>query len=151
MNWLKDFLSNGIKYEVRPDGTCGSILKYDPKYATSVGGFLRMTFYSKDKRKSFVYTFFSLSGWLIPRRGSVFTLLEMLILVGTVVLFCTILGLAGCPYKNRPGCIYFPSPSTGYLTLLTLCSFVVAFFANTVLNRWWTVRQSLQGGFGGGD
>ena len=29
------------------------------------------------------------------------------------------------------------------LTLITLCAFVVSFFANSVLTRWWAVRQDL--------
>jgi len=121
---LKKFLT-GIVYEQSlEEPGHGSILRYGTTYAITIG-------------------------WLIPRRGSVFTLLEQICVSGLFVAICTILAYNSC--DNRPNsnfCIKLMPPSTSNLTLMTLCSFVVAFFMNTVINRWWNIRLHIQGVIG---
>lgn len=66
------------------------------------------------------------------------------------MLLCLAIAYSSC--ENHPdasSCFPLPQPSEGYLTLMTLCSFVVAFFANSVLQRWWAVRTHIQGTMGG--
>jgi hypothetical protein len=65
--------------------------------------------------------------------------------VVVVVLLVTVLAGGSCARLGKTrGCIALPAANTSYLTLMTLCSFVVAFFATTVLQRWWTLRSHLQ-------
>lgn len=114
--WFRD----AIVYERKNDGSSGSILYYNVDYAITVG-------------------------WLIPRAGSVFSLKEQIAILGTSIMVCCLLGWGSC--VNHPGgksCIPLPDANTDYLTLTTLCSFTVAFFANSVLERWWSIRKHLQ-------
>ena len=114
------FVEDSITYETFADGSKGSILTYNVIYAISVG-------------------------WLVPRRGSVFSLVELVSVVAVVVLLVTVLAGGSCARLGKTsGCIALPAANTSYLTLMTLCSFVVAFFATTVLQRWWTLRSHLQ-------
>ena len=123
IDWSFGFVTNAITYEKRADGSDGSILRYNFDYAMTIG-------------------------WFIPRRGSTFTFKEQILLSGGVSLLCTVLALGSCPMNpnehKRPYCISLPAPSTNYLTLMTLCSFVVAFFANTMIQRWWAIRMHIQ-------
>ena len=43
-----------------------------------------------------------------------------------------------------------PLADTKLLTLITLCSFVMAFFANLIIQRWWSVRTHIQSSMGSG-
>jgi predicted membrane chloride channel (bestrophin family) len=125
MDELWSWLHDGIEYETRPAGQPGSILKFQLGYLLVIG-------------------------WIFPRRGSIFNGIEILVILGAVIAVATILGFSTCDHPNADTntCIILPTPSTSYLTLMTLCSFVIAFFANTVMTRWWAVRTALQGVMG---
>lgn len=113
------FFRDAIVYEKRPDGSPGSILSYNNVYAITIG-------------------------WFIPRRGSVFTLYESLMLLGVSVLICVLLGYGSCVnLPNNNSCVSLPDAKTSYLTLTTLCSFTIAFFTSIVLDRWWSIRRHL--------
>ena len=120
MRRIQSYFASSVTYESLADGRSGSILSYNVFYAISFG-------------------------WLIPRRGSVFSVVELVGVVSFAVILCTVLAACSCQYhKGQRGCIALPAASTSYLTLMTLCSFVVAFFANSVLQRWWTMRTHIQ-------
>lgn len=116
--WFHDWILNAVQYETRPDGSLGSILSYDEVYAISFG-------------------------WFIPRWGSAFNWYQSVLVCGASILLATLLGYYSCINIESNRCIALPEPSTSYLTLLTLCSFVLAFFINMVVNRWWTVRTTI--------
>lgn len=119
MENLFSFYTEGVTYEKRDDGTDGSIVSYESSYLLTIG-------------------------WVIFRRGSNFQFWEILLLV--TVVFSLAVGLASisCQVKKPIShCINLPPPSFQDLTLTTLCSFVVAFFANTVINRYTTVLTNL--------
>lgn len=116
--FIRDVKCGGITYEESKNGR-GSILNFNPIFL--------MTF-----------------GWLMPKRGSIFNLLESIMLTGTQVFIVTFVAKCDCRVWKSDYCIDLPVPSVSYFTLLTLCAFVIAFFANTVLTRWWTVRMHMQ-------
>jgi hypothetical protein len=119
MNSCIDFFRNSIIYEKRADGSQGSILSYNNEYAITIG-------------------------WLIPRRGSVFSLFESIVLLGVSVMICSLIGYGSCVnFPNAESCISLPDADTSYLTLTTLCSFTIAFFSSIVLDRWWSIRRHL--------
>jgi hypothetical protein len=84
-------------------------------------------------------------GWLITCRGSIFSLIEVVVLGSIVAGLCTIIAYSSCDNNaNKTWCMTLPDPSDSYLTLLTLCAFLVGFFNNSILHRWWSVRVHLQ-------
>ena len=124
LNAITSFFSYGVNYETRKNGKRGSIVSYD---------------------LSFLITF----GWYFPKRGSIFRFYELLGVIAMLVVPTEILAYYNCANDQPQSlCIKLPAASTSYLTLMTLCSFVVAFFANTVLQRWWTTSQNIQALFG---
>ena len=89
--------------------------------------------------------FLLLVGWLFPRTGSIFTWVEMLIIMGVLSSISTGLAYWSCDvFKDEEKCIHLPTADTQLLTLITLCSFVMAFFANIIFQRWWAIRLNLQ-------
>jgi predicted membrane chloride channel (bestrophin family) len=120
-----DIHAKGITYETRANGDLGSIISFDVNYVL-------------------------LLGWIFPRRGSIFNLLETAVIMALVIGLTTILAFVTCeqPHANQSTCIILPTPSTSYLTLMTLCSFIIGFFVNTVMTRWWATRTALQGVMG---
>jgi hypothetical protein len=113
---IYNFFAESIEYESRADGSTGSILSYHNYYAITIG-------------------------WLVPRKGSVFSLFESAFVLGLSALITILLGYGSCQYRNdHTPCVALPNADTSYLTLMDLCSFVIAFFAASVLNRWWNIR-----------
>lgn len=85
-------------------------------------------------------------GWLIPYEGAIFTFLELFSIAGGCCALCTLLAYISCDNNSsKTACIALPSPNTSYLTLVTLSSFVLSFFMNILLQRWWSVRTSMNG------
>jgi hypothetical protein len=84
-------------------------------------------------------------GWMIPYRGSIFSASQEVVLTAVVLIVCTLLSIFSCNPENKSSkaCVPFPIPSTSYLTLLTLCSFLLGFSLNIMLGRWWNVRMHL--------
>jgi Bestrophin, RFP-TM, chloride channel len=110
-----------VVYESNEDGTQGNIIMYDELYTITIG-------------------------WLIPRRGSIFSLWAQIVSLGFLVAIVALLGNYSC--NNVPStatvCVSLPpTPSTSYLTLITLCSFVVGIFSSIVIGRWWSTRLAL--------
>ena len=94
-------------------------------------------------------------GWLIPPRGSIFTISQTLLLIGLFCSLATVLAVSACPLPQSNGdlipaipdgkyCLSLSFPMASNLTLITLCSFVIALFSNLMLNRWWLLRTNLQ-------
>ena len=94
-------------------------------------------------------------GWLIPPRGSIFTISQALLVIGLFCSLATVLAVTACPMANSNGdpipviptgqyCLSLSFPLASNLTLITLCSFVIALFSNLILNRWWLLRTNLQ-------
>lgn len=111
-----EWIHDAIKYERRANGTKGSILTYNETYATSFGCFL-------------------------PRYGSIFNKKEMIIFVGGSWLITFLVGYYSCiNHSDTNYCIALPDPNPRFLTITTLCAFVIAFFTNMIVQRWWTVR-----------
>jgi hypothetical protein len=82
-------------------------------------------------------------GAFIPRLGSVYNWTEFFVVCGGSSVICVVLAYFSCmndPLHNSNYCVALPPPTTVVLTLLTLCSFVISFFVNLVVNRWWCVR-----------
>lgn len=110
-------MKGGLKYEI-DDRNNPKIVNYESKFTV-------------------------LFGWLIPHRGSIFPLSEQLIISGILVGICTALGYASCDNMSSLYCVSLPTPNTSSLTLMTLSSFVLAFFMNMIIQRWWSVRSLL--------
>ena len=92
---MMNYFKKTVVYEEKNDGTDGSIVNYNMNFMLTVG-------------------------WLIPRRGSVFNLMEIFYIIG-FVMSTTILAYNSCEYRKTSSlCISLPLPSTGYLTLMTL-------------------------------
>lgn len=120
LSFINKFVTGGIEYE-KLKGKNGSITKFD---------------------SDFFVTFGWISAFFI--KGSALTLSEFFIFIGGLVVIVSFLARIDCRnMTNFEYCIHLPSPSTTYFTLLTLCAFVVSFFANSVLSRWWAIRQDL--------
>jgi len=102
-----------IKYENR-NGKRGNIISYD-------GDFL-LRF-----------------GFILPFRGSVFTMNQLFTVVATggVSVF---MGIHSCDSKRTSSCFPVPKPSPSLLTLASICSFLLAIFTNILLSRWWAMR-----------
>lgn len=113
---IYDWFFKAIDYEEKVDGTAGSILSYNTEYSITVG-------------------------WIIPRKGSVFSLRESFVVIGFSVMIVMLLAYGSCEYRNvSTHCVALPDADTDYLTLMELCSIVIALFADTVLKRWWALR-----------
>ena len=120
MHDIREFYTNGIRYEKRANSEHGSILSYHLRYLLSIG-------------------------WMIPRRGSIFSIYEIVGILFIVVSITSLLAYSSCEMPGATSsCLTLPIPSTSTLTLMTLCSFILAFFVNTAITRWWAVRSALQ-------
>lgn len=91
-------------------------------------------------------SFFLLTiGWALPRTGSIFVWYELLLLISSLSGLATVLALWSCTlYTKEDKCLHLPTADTKFLTLMTLCSFLMAFFANIIYNRWWSIRVLVQ-------
>lgn len=98
---------------------------------------------------SYGSTFLTTIGWLIPRRGSIFSFRQQLVISGAFVILCTVIAFSSCDNSKHDLCFNMMPPSSSNLTLMTLCSFVVAFFMGIVVQRWWSIRLHIQGVIGG--
>lgn len=81
-----------VSYEIKKDGKKGSLINYDPKFLITIG-------------------------WMMPTEASVFTIFEACALIIFFSALCTLLAFLSCDNLKRDSyCIYFPAPSTTYLT-----------------------------------
>jgi len=94
-------------------------------------------------------------GWLVPSHGTIFSILQTIVVVGGCTIAVTILAFCSCriPPANTgltventttSYCVSLSMPSTTSLTLGTLCTFIIALFSTLILNRWWAIRTNLQ-------
>ena len=128
-------MGNVITYERLPTDqrrSTGNIVRYNELYITTFG-------------------------WLVPSHGTIFSILQTIVVVGGCTIAVTIIASCSCRIPlvttgnavdinntTTSYCVSLSNPSTTSLTLGTLCTFIIALFSTLILNRWWAIRTNLQ-------